>query len=661
MNNASNGFQRGLLLLIFFSLSGLTTVSQVQARQAVNYPGETEHVEELKCESCPCYISRAGLASSYDADREPGTYYVSPQGNDNNPGTRAQPWLTIQFAVNQAIPGDSLLVDDGIYDGPVYMTRSGAPDAYITLKSINLWEARVEVLDGVGKMDGIKACANYLTIDGFELYDPKNAVGHHGNGITVYENHHVNILNNRIHDFGGSGIQMGRFDHVLIENNVVYNNANHKPNQSSGISLWQARAVDDAPGYHIIVRNNRSYGNFNIVLNPKGVTTDGNGIFTDDFWNSMVDPTNVVFPHRTLFENNLSYNNGGKGIHVFKSNHVDLFNNTAYHNNRDDKSIATWRAELSHAFADDTIWRNNIGVAKPGAGILSWNRAILIGKSGNTVWENNISYNGTPGDISVRLDDASVTEAYMRENNLLGVDPLFADAPNQDFMLTAYSPAIDAGSDDIVSFIDINYWPRFRGTVDIGAFEFYDPPIPVELTSFEAVVTGATIRLSWTTASELNNAGFAVELRAPGHDFEQVLFVEGHGTTNTAHVYEATLENMAAGAYSLRLKQIDFDGAFEYSETVDVVVAADTYYLAQNYPNPFNPQTRIHYVLPVASHVTLEIFDLLGRSIRTLVSEEQVAGAHSVIFDAEELPNGLYLYRFTAGAFVESRTMILLR
>ena len=592
----------------------------------------------------------------------PDTYYVSPQGNDTNPGTEAQPWKTVQFAVNEALPGDILLVEDGVYQGPIIMTRSGTPDAYVTLKAVNTWGAKIAVANGLGAEDGIKAVANYVTIDGFELYDTAPGSGHLGNGITVYENHHVTIRNNKIHDFGGSGIQATHFDHVLIENNVVYNNAKYNSNQPSGISLYQAVAVDDAPGYHAIVRNNRSYGNINLVpLNANG-TRDGNGILIDDFRNSAGEnPGEVAFPYRTLIENNLCYDNGGKGIQVFKSDHVDIFNNTAYHNNHDEQNEGTWRAELSLAYGDDTVWRNNIGVAKPGEGILEWNRAILIARSGETVWENNITYNGTPGELSVQVDNALETEAYLIANNQMGVNPLFTDAGSQDFSLTTESPAINAGSNDIVSFVDINYLTRPENAVDIGAFEFVDPGLPVELTSFDAVVSGTDVRLAWTTASELNNAGFAVELKRPERDFEQVLFIEGHGTTNTAQRYEATLPNLPSGTYLFRLKQVDFDGTFAYSETIEMTLAADAYRLAQSYPNPFNPQTRIQYVLPVANHVTLEVFDLLGRRIQTLVNEVQAAGSYDVSFDGSDLSNGTYVYRLTAGPFSETKTMILLK
>ena len=589
------------------------------------------------------------------------TYYVSPQGNNSNPGSKSQPWRTVEYGANQAKPGDVVLVENGVYRESVVMTKSGTAGAYITLKAVNYLGAKIEVTNGLGTVDGIKAAANYLIIDGFEIYDSAPGVGHHGNGITVYNNHHVNILNNKIHDFGGSGIQAAHFDHVLIENNVVYNNAKYDPNQTSGISLYQAQAVDNAPGYHIVVRNNRSYGNINLIPTHEGFTRDGNGILVDDFWNSTGNPTNIVFPHRTLVENNLSYDNGGKGIQVFKSSHVDVFNNTAYHNNHDQQSTSTWRAELSNAFCNDTVWRNNIGVANPGAGILEWNRAILIGESQNFVWENNISYNGNPGALSVLINGSPITGEQLQATNLLGVNPRFSDESGLDFSLRPKSPAVNAGSDQIASFIDINYRIRPSGAVDIGAFEYEDNELPVELTSFDAVVSGTDVHLSWTTASELNNAGFSVELRSPDRDFEEVLFVEGHGTSDTEQNYEATLTDVSPGAYSIRLKQIDFDGTFAYSETLEVAVSVDGYRLAQSFPNPFNPQTRIQYTLPVANHVTLEVFDLLGRNVRTLVNEEQAAGAYSILFEAGDLSNGTYLYRLTAGTFTETRAMVLLK
>ena len=371
--------------------------------------------------------------------------------------------------MTKVAPGDTVLVGNGTYREKVIITRSGTPDRYIVLKSINMWGAKVEIAEP-GKTDGIKIAANYITVDGFEIYDPNPGMGRTGNCITVWENHHINILNNRVHDCGGAGIQVGRFDHVLVENNVAYGNAKYNPNQSSGIGFFQAQAVDNAPGYHVVVRNNRSYDNINIVFasHKPGETTDGNGIIIDNFHNEGA--TGVKFPHRTLIENNLSYNNGGKGIHMFKSDNVDVFNNTAYHNNHDTGSTATWRAELSLVYSKNTVWRNNIGVANPGQGVLASNRAILIARAQDMVWENNITFDGTAGNESINFSGTSVTLSDM-QNNLLGVNPMLNDPSRGDFGLRENSPAIDAGSDQIVSFCDINYKAREAGKVDIGAFE----------------------------------------------------------------------------------------------------------------------------------------------------------------------------------------------
>ena len=522
-------------------------------------------------------------------------------------------------------------------------------------------QSRIRVGNGDGNADGIKAAANYLTIDGFEIFDPNPGVGHHGNGVTVFRNHHINIRNNKIYNFGGSCIQGVYFDHIYVENNIVYNCAKYKPSQTSGISMYQARAVDNASGYHVIIRNNISYGNINLVTTAEGRTRDGNGILIDDFKNETGDGNGVIFPHRTLIENNVSYDNGGKGIQVFRSRHVDVFNNTAYHNNHDRNNPGTWRAELSLVYSQDTKWRNNIGFANPGSGILEWNRGILIANSSNTVWENNITYSGTPGDISIQLTGTSTTENYLKNNNQLGVNPLFINRGANNFSLQPGSPAINAGSNDIISFFDINYIERPRNAVDIGAYEYLDGGLPVELTSFEAIAETSSIHLYWTTASELNNAGFTVELRTPETDFEEALFVEGFGTTDTPQDYQTSLTDLPDGTYLIRLKQTDFDGTFAYSSVLQVLIGSDDYQLAQSYPNPFNPQTRIQYSLPLAGPVKLEVFDLLGRSIQVLVDQEQIAGTHAVIFEAQDLPNGTYLYRLTAGTFSEAKTMVLLK
>jgi hypothetical protein len=87
----------------------------------------------------------------------------------------------------------------------------------------------------------------------------------------------------------------------------------------------------------------------------------------------------------------------------------------------------------------------------------------------------------------------------------------------------------------------------------------------------------------------------------------------------------------------------------------------ETFELSQNYPNPFNPSTTIRYGLPSRSHVTLTVFNTLGQEVATIVQGEQEAGFHEAVFDASGLASGVYLYRMTAGSYVETRKLALVR
>ena len=114
--------------------------------------------------------------------------------------------------------------------------------------------------------------------------------------------------------------------------------------------------------------------------------------------------------------------------------------------------------------------------------------------------------------------------------------------------------------------------------------------------------------------------------------------------------------------YLYRLKQLDTNGAFEYSQEIEVtIVAPKRFSLTQNYPNPFNAATTIRYEIPSVINVQLEIIDILGRTLTTLVNEEKEAGYHEVHWQANDIASGVYFYRLKAGAFVEKKKLILLR
>jgi hypothetical protein len=189
-------------------------------------------------------------------------------------------------------------------------------------------------------------------------------------------------------------------------------------------------------------------------------------------------------------------------------------------------------------------------------------------------------------------------------------------------------------------------------------------PLPVELSSFSAQRVERGVELVWTTASEKNNAGFEVQRRSEKQASEewQVLgFVKGNGTTSDAKSY-SFVDRTASGKVQYRLKQVDFDGTFEYSPVIEVEAGMPrTFELGQNYPNPFNPTTLISYQLPVASEVSLKVYDVLGREVMTLVNGKQDAGSYNLNFNASNLSSGVYFYRLQAGSFVQTKKMMLVK
>ncbi len=185
--------------------------------------------------------------------------------------------------------------------------------------------------------------------------------------------------------------------------------------------------------------------------------------------------------------------------------------------------------------------------------------------------------------------------------------------------------------------------------------------LPVELTSFVGTAKGSNVELVWKTASERNNDRFEIERSRDNVNFSKIGFVRGSGTTTEAKEYRFVDEGVSGTLY-YRLKQVDFDGAFAYSPVVEVRVAPPAEFaLEQNYPNPFNPTTTIRYQLPVASNVKLEVFDVLGKKVATLVDARQEAGIYNYALNASNLSSGMYFYRLQAGSFVQTKKMMLVK
>ena len=200
--------------------------------------------------------------------------------------------------------------------------------------------------------------------------------------------------------------------------------------------------------------------------------------------------------------------------------------------------------------------------------------------------------------------------------------------------------------------------PRHKA-IDIGP----NNTLPVELTSFTALAGKSGIELAWSTATEINNSGFAVERKTASSPYSQVAFVAGNGTSNTAHQYTYT-DAVSAGTYTYRLKQVDHDGKFTYSKEIEAAVklAPQDYALSQNYPNPFNPTTVMTFAVKTDQHASMKVYNMLGQEVMTLFDGVAKADQlNRVQFNASGLSSGTYFTILQTGDTRQIKKMVLLK
>lgn len=423
-------------------------------------------------------------------------YYVSPKGSDANEGrTEKTAFATPQKAVDSAQPGDIILVMDGTYvpssdpqKGVAFFPRPGSPAAWITLKN---YPGHKPVFSNVGAWNGIRIGSRgtkevpsplpalaYLEVRGLHIRGNADTVKEtnpdlidkpdprtNGNGIGVEHRfeanvpHHIRIADNVIEYCSGAGFASIGGDWLTVENNIVRNNCWWMIYGGSGISYLDSANFDGAVNvYKSLVRGNVASGNRTFVKwRQVNKISDGNGIIIDT---NYVPAKNQVYLGRTLVQNNLSFNNGGSGIHAFRSHQVDIVNNTAYYNGASPE--LNW-GQIFVQITDDITMRNNILVSRPDQPINS------VGQNGGDQNSTNIvrSHNVYFGGLAPKLTG---------EGDLVA-DPLFVspstDPKVADFHLRPGSPARRSGwRGTTLPLLDLNGKTRPTNTApDRGVYQ----------------------------------------------------------------------------------------------------------------------------------------------------------------------------------------------
>jgi len=409
----------------------------------------------------------------------PTTYYVSSStstASDSNSGlSTSSPFKTIQRAADLTNPGDTVLIMNGVYKNAypqgqvILITRSGTANAWIKFKAYpghspklqhNGWDG-ISIQKGASyiEVNGLDVAGNNANVNlDYALSQRTNTSNTltSGNCISIdgrYNGHphHIRILNNKVHDCGGVGISAIQSDYITVDRNEVFNNAWYSVYATSGISLYQNWNSDHNQSYKMFVTNNKVYNNRQYVpWIVDGTIADGNGIIIDDSRNTQNNSKLGVYKGRTLVANNLTFNNGGSGIHTYMSEHVDIVHNTAYMNNQ---SPEIQHGQLFANESSDIKILNNILYAYPGKKMnMDW-------KNINVTYDYNIYANGT--SISV-----------LGYHDIIG-NPQFVNPSIADFRLKATSPAINSGytwKDLTTDFVGKS---RPSGTgYDRGAYEY---------------------------------------------------------------------------------------------------------------------------------------------------------------------------------------------
>ena len=356
----------------------------------------------------------------------------------------------------------------------------------------------------------------------------------------------------------------------------------------------------------------------------------------------------------------------------------------------------------------ESCWHNGISPGTPGqsssVGIrIDFNYQI----SGNQN-QNSISPPGTGADIylEIHITMAPNLDTYEFELNYPGSDLIFENAfednsfsgennflkknggSTMGWNVTDYGDHIyirntlagDHGwdtpdGDGLLALIKFKSKVDAPGGINFGKVEWYDKDrvhnvcndkdqgaLPIELNSFSISVKNNSVYLQWQTQSETNNFGFDIEMSKEQKVWNKIGFVQGHGTSNKQHSYTFIDKNLESDHYYYRLKQIDSDGSYSYSEVLGIsILPPNNFSLSQNYPNPFNSTTAINFELPRDEYVKLTLYNMIGKKQKILAQGNYGVGFHKVLLDAKELSSGLYIYKLEAGGFVDVKKLVVLK
>lgn len=422
------------------------------------------------------------------------------------------------------------------------------------------------------------------------------------------------------------------------------------------VTITGNRSTDDSGGLNV---NDSQPTIINVRLTNNYTQGMGGGVSIDGS-SSDVKLINAVIAENTA-------DGEGGGINANNDADVTLINTTVVRNtsNGTGGGISISGGSGTVSISNSIFWEN-----------LSNGSSNQVHNDGNLSSSNNLIDGGAAVVTGTGTNSFSGT---------LDTDPQFADPANNDFRLQGpgsgggASVAIDAGLNSALDLDgdgtsdvpdDLNRNSRVQDatgtgtpTVDLGAFESDGSPLPVELASFTAQPDGRSIQLAWSTLSETENAGFHIQHQSPKRSgWSELAFVEGAQTTDQTQSYRHTVQGLDYGIHRFRLRQVDLDGTPTLSAPVTAELRLGASVEMQIFPNPVRDQARIRVTVRTSQAVSLALFDVLGREVRSLHDGELNANqTRTLSLDASGLSSGMYFLRMMGERGTETRQVTVVR
>jgi hypothetical protein len=572
------------------------------------------------------------------------TYYIdNVDGNNDNSGTsKSAAWNNISKVNSSRFnSGDTISLIAG---SRFMLTEALTSKNNLTFNSYG--EGARPIIDGgyscsCVSFDGAKNVTfeNIKFANGF----PTNITMWNCNNITFES---CNIDSSKGNDIYNCNMYSGPGSYLIVRNcTLSYSQQGSDPDQGN-LGIYIDGTTNALMEYDTLI------GNFSNIRIGFGVNTFTNGLIVrycvlrNPRWDNIDDDgsSGAEF-YYNFFETSIInvylFTDGSGNYDAYATKNSSYYNNTFITHGNEGSIHVHSRTGITNGI----VFKNNIFYSDNSAGYFLYEE--LDGSSwpmGSWTFTNNLYYmSSNSSHLWYRHD---ITYSSLNQWQSLGYDPnsfysdpQFTNYSTKDLSLKSGSKAISTGI-ALGLPADILGTPVPPSNPDMGIIQHSSSTLPVELISFNGNFTNNSVHLVWTTATEIDNHGFEIE-KYFNSSWEKIGFVAGSGNSVTKNTYSFDDKNPVGNKIQYRLKQIDNNGNFKYSDLVEITIIPKTFSIV-NYPNPFNPSTKIRYSIPTASMVNLVVYNVIGEKIDELRNEIQQPGTYELNWSANNHPSGIY-------------------